>query len=129
MSEAENNSALTLDERVKLLISSDNERLEYFLSFIKSSQEVWSLHNGEGFVMVEGDESDCIMVWPDSDFAAQWAIDEWSDCKPTAVTLHDFQTNWLPSLDTNNLDIAIFPNIEDEGRIMKAKELLNQLTR
>lgn len=114
---------LSLDQRIQLLASPDDVRLEYFINSVKASKVVWSLSNEDGFVMVETDEGDCVMVWPDADFAAQWAVDEWDDCEPVEVSLETFQTMWLPSLEQDNITLAVFPNIEDEGKLSSAAEL------
>lgn len=114
---------LTLDERIQLLASPDDVRLEYFVKSVKESQSVWSLSNEEGFVMVETDEGDCVMVWPDADFAAQWAVDEWDDCEPVEVSMETFSGMWLPSLEQDNITLAVFPNIDDEGKLTTAAEL------
>lgn len=114
---------LSLDQRIQLLASPDDVRLEYFVNTVKSTKTVWSLSNEEGFVMVETDESDCVMVWPDADFAAQWAVDEWDDCEPVAVEMDTFQNMWLPSLEQDNITLAVFPNIDDEGKLTSAAEL------
>lgn len=114
---------LSLDQRIQLLASPDDVRLDYFVNSVKENKVVWSLSNEEGFVMVETDDGDCVMVWPDADFAAQWAIDEWDDCEPVEVSLETFQTMWLPSLEQDNITLAVFPNIEDEGKLSSAAEL------
>lgn len=114
---------LSLDQRIQLLASPDDVRLEYFAKTVKTSQKVWSLSNEEGFVMVETDEGDCVMVWPDADFAAQWAIDEWDDCEPVEVSYETFTTMWLPSLEKDNITLAVFPNIEDEGKLTSAADM------
>ncbi|WP_438466402.1 DUF2750 domain-containing protein [Marinomonas sp. PE14-40] len=119
---------LSVEQRVHLLASADDERMAYFVKQVKTFEQVWSLSNEEGFVMVETDEGDCVMVWPDADFAAQWAVDDWDDCEPVSVPLTEFKTNWLPSLEADNIDIAVFPNIEDEGKLIKANELAEALT-
>lgn len=114
---------LSMDERVQLLVAPDSERLAYFVEQAKATQLVWSLSNEEGFVMVETDNGDCVMVWPDAEFASQWAIDDWDDCEPVSVSLETFKTEWLPSLTLDNVTVAVFPNIEDEGKISTAEEL------
>ncbi|MGB0942381.1 MAG: DUF2750 domain-containing protein [Marinomonas sp.] len=119
---------LSVEQRVHLLASADDERMAYFVKQVIASEQVWSLSNEEGFVMVETDEGDCVMVWPDADFAAQWAVDDWDDCEPVSVPLSEFKANWLPSLEADKIDIAVFPNIEDEGKLIKANELAEALT-
>ncbi|SBS33024.1 hypothetical protein MSP8887_01844 [Marinomonas spartinae] len=114
---------LTMDERVQLLIAADSERLAYFIEQAKQTQTVWSLSNEEGFVMVETDDGDCVMVWPDAEFASQWAVEDWDDCEPIAIELSTFTGQWLPSLMQDNITIAVFPNIEDEGKLSTAEEL------
>lgn len=118
---------LSVDQRVHLLASSDDERMAFFVTQVKQSEMVWSLSNEEGFVMVETDEGDCVMVWPDAEFAAQWAVDDWDDCEPVSVPFTEFKSNWLPSLEADNIDVAVFPNIEDEGKLIKAKALSEAL--
>lgn len=118
---------LSMDERVQLLAAPDNVRLDYFIDQAKETNSIWTLSNGDGFVMVETDEGDCVMVWPDAEFAAQWAVEDWDDCEPVEVDLGTFKTSWLPSLITDNISIAVFPNIEDEGKLSSAEELTTLL--
>lgn len=118
---------LTMDERVQLLVAPDSERLAYFVEQAKSTEQVWSLSNDEGFVMVETDDGDCVMVWPDADFASQWAIEDWDDCEPVSVPLAQFKAEWLPSLALDNITLAVFPNIEDEGKLSTAQEITDLL--
>ena len=114
---------LSMDERVQLLVAPDSERLAYFVEHAKATELVWSLSNEEGFVMVETDDGDCVMVWPDAEFASQWAIEDWDDCEPVSVSLEIFKTEWLPSLAADKITVAVFPNIEDEGKLSTAEEL------
>ncbi|WP_191602774.1 DUF2750 domain-containing protein [Marinomonas algicola] len=118
---------LSVDQRVMLLASPDEERLTYFIEQVNVSNEVWSLSNDQGFVMVETDEGDCVMVWPDAEFAAQWAVDDWDDCEPVSIDLDTFKSTWLPSLITDEVSIAVFPNIEDEGKLLSAVTLTEKL--
>lgn len=122
------NTTLSMDECVQLLASSDDVRFDYFLKRIQTSDQVWSLSNDEGYVMVETDEGDCVMVWPDAEFAAQWAVDEWDDCEPVSISLDEFKSTWLPSLRADEIDVAVFPNIEDEGKLLTAKDLIEYLS-
>ena len=114
---------LSMEERVQLLVAPDSERLAYFIEHVKVTELVWSLSNEEGFVMVETDDGDCVMVWPDAEFASQWAIEDWDDCEAVSVSLETFKTEWLPSLAADNITVAVFPNIEDEGKLSTAEEL------
>ncbi|MBU1297125.1 MAG: DUF2750 domain-containing protein [Gammaproteobacteria bacterium] len=114
---------LSMEERVQLLVAPDSERLAYFVEQVKATELVWSLSNEEGFVMVETDDGDCVMVWPDAEFASQWAIEDWDDCEPVSVSLETFKTEWLPSLVADKITVAVFPNIEDEGKLSTAEEL------
>ncbi|WP_111638267.1 DUF2750 domain-containing protein [Marinomonas shanghaiensis] len=118
---------LSMDERVQLLVAPDSERLAYFIEQAKATELVWSLSNEDGFVMVETDDGDCVMVWPDAEFASQWAIEDWDDCEPVSVTLTTFKNEWLPSLAADKITVAVFPNIEDEGKLSTAQELTDLL--
>ncbi|MBD5771393.1 DUF2750 domain-containing protein [Marinomonas sp. SM2066] len=114
---------LSTDERIQLLVAPDSQRLDYFVEQAKATELVWSLSNEEGYVMVETDDGDCVMVWPDAEFASQWAVDDWDDCEPVSVSLEVFKSEWLPSLTLDNVTVAVFPNIEDEGKLSTAEEL------
>ncbi|TPE54495.1 DUF2750 domain-containing protein [Maribrevibacterium harenarium] len=114
---------LSLDQRIALLAAPDQERLGYFVNTVKATGQVWTLENEQGFVMVETDDGDCVMVWPDADFAAQWAIEEWEDCEPVAISLDTFKGQWLPSLLQDSITLAVFPNIDDEGKLTSAEEM------
>lgn len=114
---------LSIDERVQLLVAPDSERLAYFVEHAKATELVWSLSDKEGFIMLETDDGDCVMVWPDEAFAAQWATEDWEDCEPVSVSLNTFKTEWLPNLMADNVTVAVFPNIEDEGMLSTAEEL------
>lgn len=122
------NEVLTLDQRIALLASGDEERLTYFTEQAKQHGQIWTLSNEEGFVMVETDDGDCVMVWPDEEFAAQWAVEDWDDCEASVVTLDVFLQQWLPSLEKDNISIAVFPNIEDEGALLAAAQLRDRLS-
>ena len=118
---------LSLDQRIALLAAPDQERLDYFVQTVSKTEKVWSLENDQGFVMVETDEGDCVMVWPDADFAAQWAVDEWDDCEPAEISLELFKSQWLPSLQQDNITLAVFPNIDDEGKLTTAAQMIEAL--
>lgn len=119
---------LSMDERVQLLVAPDSERLTYFVEQVKATELVWSLSNEEGFVMVETDDGDCVMVWPDAEFASQWATDDWDDCEPVSISIDTFKGEWLPSLALDKITVAVFPNIEDEGKLSTAAELTELFT-
>ena len=115
---------LSIDERVQLLVAPDSERLAYFVEQAKATELVWSLSDKEGFIMLEtDDDGDCVMVWPDEEFAAQWATEDWEDCEPVSVSLDTFKNQWLPNLAADKVTVAVFPNIEDEGKLSTAEEL------
>ncbi|WP_409419197.1 DUF2750 domain-containing protein [Marinomonas sp. RS-M-Aa-14] len=118
---------LSMDERVQLLVAPDSERLAYFVEQAKATGGVWSLSIEEDFVMGETDEGNFVMVWPDEAFAAQWATEDWEECDPVSITLDEFKDIWLPKLMAAKVTIAVFPNIEDEGKLSTAQELTDLL--
>ncbi len=102
----------------------DHERYDYFLKKVADWEEIWSLHSPEGWVeLSSSDGEECLPVWPHPDFAKAWAVDDWSDCQPKAITLEVWLERWTPGLERDNTMLAVFPVDEEEGLVVTPSEL------
>ena len=104
------------------------ERYDYFMRNVAKWEEIWSLHSTEGWAELSVDEGQaCIPIWPHPDFAAAWAVSEWSDCKPKAIKLDVWLERWTAGLEGDDTVLAIFPVNEGEGMVLTPAELESAL--
>lgn len=116
---------LTGDDFNLVSMLSAEGRYDYFIEKTVTGGEVWSLHSRAGWVSMRSeDDEECLPVWPHPDFAAQWAIEDWADCTPTAIPLATWMDRWLPGMAQDGTLLAVFPNDEGEGNIVSPMELL-----
>ena len=69
--------------------------------------------------------TECIIVFPEKDFAQEHIKLEKSR-RVKKKDLYKF-INWLEKDKSNELNLAVFPNQNNEARIMKSSELKNDL--
>ncbi len=110
--------------RINEILKFDAEqRLKYLLKQITSNKQVWLLTDEYGSVMLTTDEEDCIPVWPNKEFAQQWATGEWEGFEAKAIPLDDWYKKWTRGLETDELSVVVFPLPEDEGVVLYPDEL------
>jgi len=109
-------------EKMKnVLALDDQERLGYFIRKCADAEEVWALRNEEGWCgMGTEDGAEAIPFWPEAAFAELLAVEDWSDCAPTAIPLRDFLKHCLPGMDTDGVLAAVFPIVNDSPSGMSA---------
>ncbi len=56
--------------------------------------------------------------WPEQEFAKNRASGEWAKCVPKAISLADWLNKWTTGLQGDDVNIAVFPNPEEEGLIV-----------
>ncbi len=76
---------------------SESQLLEYFLTRVFETEEVWSLDDGCEWVMREDDGQWIMPLWPYRQFA-ETAAATWSGCVPSAESLEDFVYQTLGAL-------------------------------
>lgn len=115
---------LPSETELKELESCDpKEQLDFFLTRVIESEELWGLGNTSGWVMKEINEQTILPVWPYEIFAANCATSEWQDYTATAVSLEHFVYKLLPIMSKQNIKVEIFPSKSLPGSLMKATEL------
>ncbi|MFC1747524.1 DUF2750 domain-containing protein [Pseudomonadota bacterium] len=106
---------------------SAEERYEDFISRIIEEEKIWSLSSEEGWAVISDDGEEYLPTWPIPEMAANWATDGYSDCEPKFIALQDWLEKWLPGMIDDNLQIAVCPDIQGEGVVVSAEELLSDI--
>jgi hypothetical protein len=88
---------------------SDEERYGYFIRKVCDVELVWSLNN-EGWATSADNKGNIVLpFWPEQEFAALCATDNWKGYLPTSISLDEFLSEWLPGMDEDSSQASIFP--------------------
>ncbi len=108
----------------------DDERFNHFISRVCEHDELWILTDEHGCMMLTSDdEEDCIPMWPHADYAREWAVDDWSQCKPEAISLKVWQSRWVPGMEDDELMVAVFPTPDATGVVVEPREVQEAIAR
>lgn len=113
------------DKQFKSINSlTEEQRYDYFIQKVADWEEIWSLHSPEGWVELSDDDGQiCLPVWPHPNFAAAWAVSEWSDCQPKSIKLDVWLERWTAGLEGDDTVVAIFPLNEGSSIVQTPAEL------
>lgn len=96
-------------ELIDLEEMSDNLILEYFLTRVFETEEVWGLDDGcEWVVTMQGDQQ-IMPIWPYQQLAAENVQQFHDSYSPTAESLEDFVFETLGELMEDDILLAIMP--------------------
>lgn len=100
------------------------DRYGYFIKRVADTEEVWGLRDDDGWASL-GDDSGqvCFPVWPHPRFAEALATDEWASYRAAAIPLSSWLEDWLPGLEEDGSQIAVFPSPAGQGVVVSCKEL------
>lgn len=115
-------NTLSSEQMQKIAAYDLEQRLNYVLKTAVTEQSLWILSDEHGCVMLNSEDEDCVPLWPHKEFAEQFATGEWQDCKAQAISLKKWQSHWTPGLEEDELALAVFPSLEDEGQILYPDE-------
>lgn len=104
------------------------ERYRHFLNRVADWQEVWSLRDADGWVML-GDavKRQFIPFWPHPRYAQVLATDSWASAEPVEIALDVFLEKWLPDMDHDGIDPAVFPTCLLKGIVVEPLRLRQDL--
>lgn len=95
------------------------QRYGHFVRRVADWEEVWSLANGDGWVLMADDEGhELIPVWPHPHYAEALAIGDWAGHQPKPIPLADFLEKWLPGMARDGRRLAVFATREGKGIIV-----------
>ena len=100
-------------EKVINLVS--NKRYEYFIKKICDYEEVWGLYNN-GWASMEDDSKDTLIpFWPMKEYANLCKTNEWINYEAFPISLDDFLNKWIPGMNKDKRNFAIFVVKNDFG--------------
>ncbi|GGO85813.1 hypothetical protein GCM10011348_35230 [Marinobacterium nitratireducens] len=115
---------LTEQQRTRVQERDAQERFDHFLEKTADWEEIWSLADANGCVMLTTDDGEsCLPVWPHPDYALDWATEGWEDCEPLKIDLESWFERWTPGLEEDEILVAVFPRLDDEGVLVSSREL------
>ncbi len=114
---------------LKIQQSSAEKRLSYSVEEIKNNKEIWILTDEHGCVMLNTDDEDCVPIWPNEEFAKDWATGEWADCAPQSIELSVWQERWTSGLEDDQVAIAVFPNPGEDGLVLDPDEFSYEISK
>lgn len=104
------------------------ERYSYFVKEIIDSENIWSLKDNSGWVLMSDDQGEeLVPAWPHDRFASSCAIGKWTGAVSQPIQLQKWIENWLPGILTDGRQIAVFPTPEDKGIIVDPSRLKDDL--
>lgn len=99
-------------------------RFEHFVKRAADWEEVWSLKNGNGWVLLTTSAGkEVAPFWPHPDYAQACAVDEWADCAPALIELAAFLERWVPGLTRDGRSVSVFATPGSPGAVMAADAL------
>ena len=105
------------------------QRYDDLITRVIEGNEIWSLCSDEGWAVITDDGIEYLPVWPVPELAAAWATGGYSDCQPKSIPLQNWLEKWLPGMIEDGLQITVCPDIEGEGVVISAQELLEDFQR
>lgn len=110
-----------------LIEMSDAELMEFFLTRIFETEEVWGLDDSVEWALREDEEQETLPVWPYKNLAQEAAVGPWTNYSPMDSSLEDFIMNTLPSMIEDEVMIEIIPRQDRKGCIVSPHRLLSIL--
>ncbi len=103
------------------------ERYDYFISTLLEQKQVWGLSSDSGWLILPDEGEEHLPVWPHAELAQAWAMGDFADCQPKAITLDEWLDKWLPGMIEDGLLIAACPGTDNDSIIVAADELSDEL--
>ena len=114
------------------IIALDTEaRYDLFLKAARKEGQLWTLAEGEALLVLgfEGHE-EFVAVFPQADVVGEWfqtvPVDE---ADLVAMSTEDWLDNVLDELIEGEVEICVFPTMDDAGTFMSAADLKTALER
>ena len=108
---------------------SEGQILEYFLTRIFETEEIWGLDDGcEWIFRTSGEAESTMPVWPYEKYAKEAVYGAWSDSHPQAESLEDFMFHTLEMLIEEDVMLEIMPKPDKPGCVISPHQLLSILT-
>lgn len=102
-------------------------RYHHFVKVVADREKVWGLDN-DGWALAGSNDDEVVFpIWPEQEYAALCAVNEWSGFEPLSMTLDEFLANLLPQLKGDNVLLGVFYSPNDNGVVVPADRLNNDI--
>lgn len=101
----------------------ENELLEYFLTRVFETEEVWGLDDGIEWIMQDNNGQLSMPVWPYQLFAKESAVNDWQHCHPEAQSLEVFLQNTVAMLMDEQAMLDIMPQSSAVSCLISPQQL------
>lgn len=104
------------------------QRYTYFLKKVADWEKLWSLHDEDSWALSRDPlGKQAVPVWPHPDFALASATGLWDDYIPKPIDIELWIQKWIPGIQRDNRNVAVFPTLDDKGVVISAEQLLQDL--
>ena len=110
------------------------ERCDYFIRKVADFEILWGLYGGAGWASSEIDGEIVMPVWPEEDFAALCATNDWDTLLPKKIELFVFLNQWISGKLNQYHYFGIFPvngsdSIDVRSKLIRPGEFREMLLR
>ncbi len=111
----------------ELGVMSESQLLEYFLTRVFETEEVWGLEDDCEWATIELAAQPAMPIWPYQQLAssATRQLAAATHLQPTAESLEDFMEHTLPSLIEEDVMLAVMSSAESVGCLVSPHRLLD----
>lgn len=111
------------EETKAAVTMSESQLLEYFLTRVFETEEVWGLDDGCEWIMIERDGQWVMPIWPYQQFAVDVANTDWPKHNPTAESLEDFVYQTLSILIEEDAMLEVMSSPQRRGCLVSPHRL------
>lgn len=103
-------------ERVWALPAHD--RLSYFIRKVTDFEELWGCFEDGWVVLGSEKNKQTVPFWPEREFAETYIENNKLSAEPKKIELNIFLERWIPGMEKDGAQIAVFPTILEESIIL-----------
>ncbi|WP_427979740.1 DUF2750 domain-containing protein [Agarivorans sp.] len=103
------------------------QRYQHFIEQARSQQQVWTLSDEQGCLIIETGNEKVLLLWSDAALAEHWASKDHASFKALAINIDELKDKWLPGMAEDGFDLAIAPSFAGEGTIVAPLDLREEL--
>lgn len=102
-------------------------RYAHFIKRVVDWELVWGLHTTDGWASAGSEGVEAFPLWPHPEYAKLQAKGQWQGYVPEPIELEAFLSEWLPSMQNNLVQLAVFPVGSFQAAIVPASRLLQDI--
>jgi hypothetical protein len=95
-------------------------RYAYFIKQVADWDQVWGLYAKDGWASASHEAGAAFPLWPHPEYAKLQAQGQWYDYVPEPIELDVFIGEWLPNMQDDLVQLAVFPVRESQAVIVPA---------